>query len=137
MGIVILPLFLFWLACFLFSFRIGYVLLKEEKLFTYKILPTLAAVLIAILYMKQSLNQFAASDSLWVFEILFHFLFNLEAIILYCAATLSYFLLKKRINNPSIKSLIFIIALSISLGTLLGALSSSSFMEEQQIEQTY
>lgn len=137
MGIVILPLFLIWLACFLFSFRIGYVLLKEEKLFTYKILPTLAAVLIAILYMKQSLNQFAASDSLWVFEILFHFLFNLEAIFLYCAATLSYFLLKKRIKNPSIKSLIFIIALSISLGTLLGALSSSSFMKEQQIEETY
>lgn len=137
MGIVILPLFLFWLACFLFSFRIGYVLLKEEKLFTYKILPTLAAVLIAILYMKQSLNQFAASDSLWVFEILFHFLFNLEAIILYCAAALSYFLLKKRIQNPSIKSLIFIIALSISLGTLLGALSSSSFMKEQQIEKIY
>lgn len=137
MGIVILPLFLFWVICFLFSLRIGYVLLKEEKLFVYKILPTIAAILLAIMYMKHSINQFEGSESLWAFEIIFFFLFNLDAALLYLAAFLTYFLIKKRIKNPSIKSLIFIIALSISLGTLLGSFSSESFMEKHNIEQTY
>ncbi len=137
MGIIILPLFLFWVICFLFSLRIGYVLLKEEKLFVYKILPTLAAILLAIMYMKHSINQFESSESLWAFEIIFFFLFNLDAALLYLAAFLAYFILKKRIKNPSIKSLIFIIALSISLGTLLGSFSSESFMEEHNIEQTH
>ncbi|UTV98873.1 hypothetical protein KDW99_16690 [Marinomonas rhizomae] len=137
MGIIILPLFLFWLVCFLFSFRMGYVLLKEEKLFAYKILPTIAAILLAFLYMKHSINQFESSESLWAFEIIFYFLFNLDAAALYLAALLSYFILRKRIKNPSIKSLIFIIALSISLGTLLGAFGSEAFMEKNNIEQTY
>lgn len=137
MGIILLPLFLFWAICFLFSLRMGYVLLKEEKLFAYKILPTIAATLLAFLYMKHSISQFEHSESLWVFEIIFYFLFNLNAAALYLAALLSYFTLRKRIKNPSIKSLIFIIALAISLGTLLGAFGSESFMEENNIEQTY
>jgi hypothetical protein len=137
MGIVILPLFLFWVICFLFSLRIGYVLLKEEKLFVYKILPTIAAILLAIMYKTHSINQFEGRESLWVFEIIFFFLFNLDAALLYLAAFLTYFFIKKRIKNPSIKSLIFIIALSISLGTLLGSFSSESFIEEHNIEKTY
>ncbi|MBU2022730.1 MAG: hypothetical protein KKA29_10480 [Gammaproteobacteria bacterium] len=137
MGIIILPLFLFWAICFLFSLRIGYVLLKEENLFAYKILPTIAAILLAIMYKTHSINQFAGSESLWAFEIIFFFLFNIDAALIYLAALLAYFLLKKRIQNPSIKSLIFIIALSISLGALLGSFSSGSFMEEHNIEQTY
>ncbi|MBU1293312.1 MAG: hypothetical protein KKD82_00710, partial [Gammaproteobacteria bacterium] len=88
-------------------------------------------------YMKHSINQFEGSESLWAFEIIFFFLFNLDAALLYLAAFLTYFLIKKRIKNPSIKSLIFIIALSISLGTLLGSFSSESFMEKHNIEQTY
>ncbi|NVK74498.1 MAG: hypothetical protein HWE24_13520 [Oceanospirillaceae bacterium] len=137
MGIVILPLFLFWAICLLFSLRIGYVLLKEEKLFAYKILPTVASVLLAILYMKQSINQFVGNESLWAFQIVFYFLFNIDAALLYCGAFLAYFILKQRVKNPSIKSLIYIIALSISLGTLLGAFSSESFMTSHNIEKTY
>lgn len=137
MGIIILPLFLFWIVCFLFSFRMGYVLLKEEKLFVYKILPAITAIFLAFAYTTLSLNQYKNSESLWAFEIMFYFLFNLNAAVLYLAALLSYFTLRKRIKNPSIKSLIFIIALSISLGTLLGAFGGEAFMEENNIEQTY
>lgn len=137
MGIIILPLFLFWVICFLFSLRMGYVLLKEENVFSYKILPTVAAILLAIMYMKHAINQFEGSESLWTFEIIFFFLFNLDAALLYLIAFLAYTFLKKRVKNPSIKSLIFVIALSISLGTLLGSFSSESFMEEHNIEQTY
>ncbi|WP_137169211.1 hypothetical protein [Marinomonas sp. FW-1] len=137
MGIIILPLFLFWAISFLYSLRIGYVLLKEEKLFVYKILPTITAIFLAFAYTTLSLNDFKSSESLWTFEIMFYFLFNLNAAVLYLAALLSYFTLRKHIKNPSIKSLIFIIALSISLGTLIGAFSSEAFMEENNIEQTY
>ncbi|WP_147243846.1 hypothetical protein [Marinomonas rhizomae] len=111
--------------------------MKEEKLFAYKLLPTIAAILLAIMYMQHSLNQFEGNESLWAFEILFFFLFNIEAALLYLAALLTYFLFKKRIQNPSIKSLIFIITFSISLGTLLGSFGSESFMEKHNIEQTH
>ncbi|WP_421855771.1 hypothetical protein [Marinomonas sp.] len=137
MGIIILPLSLFWILSFLFSIRMGYVLLKEEKLFVYRILPTIAAILLAIAYKTLSINQFEDSESLWTFEILFFFLSNSEAAFLYLAAFLAYFFLKKRIKNPSIKSLIFIVALSISLGSLLGAFSNDAFMAEHHIKQTH
>ncbi|MCA0935474.1 hypothetical protein LCL85_07900 [Vibrio alginolyticus] len=137
MGLIIGPVVIFWIVSFFYTWRMGYVLFTGKAFFPY-ILPVIViAFLGASIYVLGGLFTFIGRRELWGFDIPLFFLLNKYAFIVFVLSMLSYFFGGSVFSGDISKAVIFILAFSISLGSLVGCFSSSAFIQKYNISVTY
>ncbi|HCG7089383.1 TPA: hypothetical protein NJ342_004657 [Vibrio parahaemolyticus] len=137
MGLVIGPVIIFWVVSFFFTWRMGYVLFVGKAFFPYILSVIFIAFLGALMYVLGGLFTFIGRRELWVFDIPWFFLLNKYALLVFISSMLSYFFGGSVFSGDISKAVIFILAFSISLGSLVGCFSSSAFMQKYNISETY
>ncbi|RCU48756.1 hypothetical protein DU002_13250 [Corallincola holothuriorum] len=137
MGLVILPLLLIWLIATGYSLHLWYTATYSEHSILYALLALMLGTALAIGYSWLGLQIFKSKESIWAFEILFFFMWNKYSIAAFLLAA-SYPLWKHtQFAIPHAGALCFLIAFSLSLGTLIGSFQSESFVEEHEIRVTH
>ena len=137
MGLIIMPVVIFWLVSYFFSWRIGYALFSEKPFFPYIVMVVIIAIVVALAYVWTGLHQFKHRDKVWVFEIAWFFLSNQYAFMLFILAIVAYFFAGNLIEGDLLKSVIFVVAFAIPLGSLIGCFSSDAFIQKHKISTTY
>ncbi|MGX9416538.1 hypothetical protein ACXJY6_10340 [Vibrio sp. RC27] len=137
MGLIIGPVVIFWIVSFFYTWRMGYVLFTGKAFFPYILSVIFIGLLGALIYVFGGLSTFIGRSELWAFEIPWFFLLNKYAFIGFAVSMLSYFFGGSIFSGDISKAVIFILAFSISLGSLVGCFSSSAFMQKYDISETY
>lgn len=137
MGLIIGPIMILWLGALFFTLRMGYLFLIDKPLFPYVCVVVIAAILGSLLYVAGGLSTFRGHSELWVFEISWFFLANKYAISLFVLAAMAYLFGSNLFSGDISRAVIFILAFSITSGSLIGSLSASSFMQKYNISATY
>ncbi|MCG3727736.1 hypothetical protein [Vibrio cincinnatiensis] len=137
MGLVIAPVVVFWIVSFFFSWRMGYYLLMDKPFFPYILTIIFVALLSALTYVLFGLFTFKGRSEIWVFEIPWFFLLNKYAIVSFLLSLMAYLFGSDFFNSDISKAAIFIIAFSVTLGSLIGCFSSSVFMQKYNISVMY
>ncbi|MCG9559927.1 hypothetical protein [Vibrio kanaloae] len=137
MGLLIGPVVIFWIVSFFFTWRMGYYLLVDKPFFPYIFTVIIIAVFGALTYVMGGLFTFKDRSELWAFEIPWFFLVNKYAFVLFVCSVMAYLFGSNIFTGNISKAVIFIIAFSITLGNLVGCLSSNTFMQKYNISETY
>ncbi|HDI3315802.1 TPA: hypothetical protein PMD22_003398 [Vibrio cholerae] len=137
MGLVIAPLMIFWIVSFFFTWRIGYYLLMDKPFFPYILTIIFVALFSALIYVLCGLFTFKGRSEIWAFEIPWFFLLNKYAIVSFLLSVMAYLFGSNVFNSDISRAVIFIIAFSVTLGSLIGCFSSSAFIQKYNISVTY
>lgn len=137
MGLVLGPVIIFWIFSFFFSWRMGCVLFAGKAFFPYILSVIFIAFLGAVLYVFGGLFTFIDRREISTFDIPCFFLLNKYAFLVFIFVVLNYFWEPRVFGGDVSKAVTFVLAFSISLGSLVGCFSSSSFMEKYNISRTY
>ncbi|MEM5515248.1 hypothetical protein WNY79_20400 [Pseudoalteromonas sp. AS84] len=137
MGLILGPAVLAWFAVFIYSLRLGYVLIYKN-MSALTTVTTFAIGIIGLLaFMTYGYRQFVNNTSVWAFEIPSYFLFSKIAFI----GVLSGFLLNYYINpeNSSefLSCLAFVLIFMFSAGVLASLGGHEAFLKEFDIKTTY
>ncbi|NVK36628.1 MAG: hypothetical protein HWE18_01770 [Gammaproteobacteria bacterium] len=137
MGMIILPLFLFWFVMAIYAGRLGYRIIKTQS-FTRFGLPLIVLTILCIaLYVFLGLQLFNQGEPIWAFAILFFFLAGEPVWCVFLPAYFIQLLAGKRIQDNRIKALLFLIITTFSWGALVATFVSEGFIEHHQIPITY
>ncbi|MET6758685.1 hypothetical protein [Pseudoalteromonas sp. NCIMB_1079] len=137
MGLILGPAVLAWFALFIYSLRLGYVLIYKNM----SVLTTVSTFAISIVgmlaFMTYGHRQFVNNTSVWASEIPSYFLFSKIAFI----GVLSGFLLNYYINpeNSSefLSCLAFVLIFMFSAGVLASLGGHEAFLKEFDIKTTH
>ncbi|WFO20202.1 hypothetical protein ATS73_005880 [Pseudoalteromonas sp. H100] len=103
MGLILGPVLLIWLAIFIYSIRLGYLLIYKNMALDITLITFTVALVGAIAFVFYGYRQFINETSLWAFEIPSYFVFNKFAIfIVVLALCLHFFLLACKQAQPLI-----------------------------------
>jgi len=137
MGLVIGPIFLFWLTMTIYSSVIGYTLLNSAPSLLSGGLLALFSLLIAACYLIYGFSTFKTHKSLGAFDIIFYFILNKFTFIMFVVAVLVQWFAGNILNSFMLKSIPFIAMFTISLSAVMGVVLSESFMDKFNIKRTY
>lgn len=137
MGLILLPLLLFWLAAIGFSIRMGYVLLSGASVFPTVLTSVVAALLLTVLYVYAVYWRFKGAKELWAFQIHFSFLTNKVSILLFLAAVLVYFYGQAYWDIVYVRASMFSVAFAVSTAAVVGVFTADAFMDKYQIKKTH
>ncbi|KLV05496.1 hypothetical protein ABT56_11000 [Photobacterium aquae] len=137
MGLILGPVIIFWMVSFFYSWRMGYIIFIDKPFFPYIVSVILIAIIVALIYVFIGLFTFKDHRELAMFEIPWVFLLNKHSFLIFVSSMLIYFFGGNIFNGDIPKTIIFILAFSISLGSLVGCFSASAFMQKYNISETH
>jgi len=137
MGLILLPLFAAWFVGAGYAVFMLYSLFTGDKPALYAIAVGVCGLLLALVYARYGLSAFRHKDEVWAFEIPMFFLLNKYAIAVFALAAVVYFF---GWNFPAFthtSAVCFLLAFSMSVGSLMGSFYSNSFLQKHDISVTY
>ncbi|WP_273009221.1 hypothetical protein [Spongiibacter tropicus] len=137
MGLIIVPVMVFWLAALFFTCRAGFYWMVDKSLFPDGVLLVLAAVTTALLYVFFGLLKFRTRSKVWAFEIPCFFLLNKYAFAVFSCAAAAHYFGGAFFTGDLARALIFIAAFAVAFGGVLGCFSSGAFIKRYNITETY
>ncbi|WP_111494482.1 hypothetical protein [Marinobacter bohaiensis] len=137
MGLILGPLFLFWLAVAGLSLRIGYVWLVAAPLNPDTLVVAGLALLATAAYVAFGLSRYKARESVWAFEIGFFFLTNKWAFAVAILSSLLYLFGDGWLSGPLALPALFIATFAVSVGGIVGVFVSDGFIRKRGIQVTY
>ncbi|WP_114417923.1 hypothetical protein [Marinospirillum perlucidum] len=137
MGMLLLPLLLFWLGAAGYSLFAGYSLLASDYSLGLVLLLAGVALLLALVYAWLGLSSFKGQDEIWAFAPTFYFLANKWAFLFFILATLVRVWPPTFLQFAPLSALCFVIALAVSAGTLAGFFSADAYLKKHEIRLTY
>lgn len=140
MGLIIAPIWLFWLGATGFMLYLGWGEVKQLGTWQTGLLTALlmlvASLVLAALYIRFQLQPLADKKELWAFEIAMRFLFNWVPLVILVAAWLLRYLNQSwQLPYLSVAAVTF--GLAIAAGSLVGPMLSERFMDANEIRRTY
>lgn len=137
MGLIIVPVVVFWLAALFFTCRAGFYWMVDKALFPDGALLLLAAITTALLYVFFGLRRFRARSKVWAFEIPCFFLLNKYAFAVFACAAAAHYFGGAFFASDVAKALMFFAAFAVAFGNVLGCFSSGVFIKRYNITETY
>jgi hypothetical protein len=137
MGMIILPVWFFWVAVFIYSLKLGFYIVTGDESLMYFIVAVLLAAFGTALYLQWGFSKFKNKESVWSFEIPWFFLFNQCAITLLSISAVIYFFADEHVKSGFLANMVFIGTFVASLGSLIGCFKSEKFMTKHGIRTTY
>ncbi|RJG41905.1 hypothetical protein [Motilimonas pumila] len=140
MGLIIAPIWLFWLGTTGFMLYLGWGEVKQLGSWQTSLLTALlmlvASLVLAMLYVRYQLQPLASKTELWAFEIAMRLLFNWVPLVIVLGAwAIRYF--NQFWQFPYLSVVAVTIGFAIAAGTLIGPMLSERFMDQHEIRRTY
>jgi len=127
MGLILVPLVIFWILALCFSLRIGYVLLAGKPLIPFISIAVGCSIGLALLYAGIGLFSFKARDEVALFEIPLFFALNKGAMTVFAMSGLAYIFGDRFLSTNYLKVIVFTLSFGTCLGTLIGVVGSETF----------
>ena len=137
MGLIIGPIFLFWLAMTIYSSVIGYKLLNSAYNLMNGSIFVLVALFFATVFLIYGFSTFKSHKTLGSFDIVFYFILNKFTFILFVIALVLHWFGGNVLDSFMLKTIPFIVMFSISLSAVTGVILSELFMDKYNIKRTY
>lgn len=137
MGLIIMPLMIIWLVAAAYSMRMGYQLISANPFLQFSLPLIVIALACIAAYIYFGLASFKDNKEIWAFEIPMFFMAGKTALFLFTTYALTNFFYANKIQNEYILAGLFILMITLSVGTLIGAFSSENFIQKHSIKVTY
>ena len=137
MGLILGPVLLIWLAIFIYSIRLGYLLIYKNMALDITLITFTVALVGAIAFVFYGYRQFINETSLWAFEILSYFVFNKFAIFTVVLALCLHFFSTSMQTSTAVNCVVFILLFMFSAGVLLSVGLHDHFIGYNNIQLTH
>ena len=137
MGLILGPAFLAWFAVFIYSLRLGYVLIYKNM----GVLITVSTFSISLLgmlaFVAYGYRQFVSNTSVWAFEIPSYFLFSKVAFIGVLIGFLINYFTDPSSSSQLLTCLAFVLIFVFSAAVLFSLGVHEPFLKEFDIKTTH
>lgn len=137
MGLILLPLLLFWFAFAVFGLIQSWAVLVSFENKTQQAIFIVTTLTILISYCYLGFSQFKSAKSLWSFEIIMFFSSHKLIFLAAIGAQLTLWYGQKLLTEPWLKAIPLSVILTVSMGALFSSFYSDTFMENHHIERTH
>ena len=137
MGLILGPVLLIWLAIFMYSIRLGYLLIYKNMALEITLITFTVALVGAIAFVFYGYRQFINETSLWAFEIPSCFVFNKFAIFTVVLALCLHFFSTSMQTSPAVNCVVFILLFMFSAAVLLSVGLHDRFIGYNSIQLTH
>lgn len=137
MGLILLPLLIFWLGIGIYAIRIGYQVLVGASELTYTLSVCAIALVALLLYLYFGFAQFKETKALWAFDIPMFFAANRLAFGVMILGLLLHWFGQGVLTSAYLKPLPFILMLTVSFGAVAGTVLADRFMAKFEIQKTH
>lgn len=137
MGLILGPVLLIWLAIFIYSIRLGYLLIYKNMALDITLITFTVALVGAIAFVFYGYRQFINETSLWAFEIPSYFVFNKFAIFSVVLALCIKFFITSSQNSVGHACVVFVILFVFSASVLLSVGLHDRFISYNNIQLTH
>ena len=137
MGLILGPVLLIWLAIFIYSIRLGYLLIYKNMALEITLITFTVALVGAIAFVFYGYRQFINETSLWAFEIPSYFVFNKFAIFTVVLALCLHFFSTSVQTSTAVNCVVFILLFMFSAAVLLSVGLHDRFIGYNNIQLTH
>ena len=137
MGLILGPVLLIWLAIFIYSIRLGYLLIYKNMALDITLITFTVALVGAIAFVFYGYRQFINETSLWAFEIPSYFVFNKFAIFTVVLALCLHFFSTSVQTSTAVNCVVFILLFMFSAAVLLSVGIHDHFIGYNNIQLTH
>jgi len=137
MGLILGPVLLIWLAIFIYSIRLGYLLIYKNMALDITLITFTVALVGAIAFVFYGYRQFINETSLWAFEIPSYFVFNKFAIFTVVLALCLHFFSTSVQTSTAVNCVVFILLFMFSAAVLLSVGLHDRFIGYNNIQLTH
>lgn len=137
MGLILGPVLLIWLAIFIYSIRLGYLLIYKNMALDITLITFTVALVGAIAFVFYGYRQFINETSLWAFEIPSYFVFNKFAIFTVVLALCLHFFSTSMQTSTAVNCVVFILLFMFSAAVLLSVGLHDRFIGYNNIQLTH
>lgn len=137
MGLILGPVLLIWLAIFIYSIRLGYLLIYKNMALDITLITFTVALVGAIAFVFYGYRQFINETSLWAFEIPSYFVFNKFAIFTVVLALCLHFFSTSVQTRAAVNCVVFILLFMFSAAVLLSVGLHDRFIGYNNIQLTH
>jgi hypothetical protein len=137
MGLILGPVLLIWLAIFIYSIRLGYLLIYKNMPLEITLITFTVALVGAIAFVFYGYRQFINETSLWAFEIPSYFVFNKFAIFTVVLALCLHFFSTSVQTRAAVNCVVFILLFMFSAAVLLSVGLHDRFIGYNNIQLTH
>ncbi|MFP3426991.1 hypothetical protein [Pseudoalteromonas sp. SIMBA_162] len=137
MGLILGPVLLIWLAIFIYSIRLGYLLIYKNMTLEITLITFTVALVGAIAFVFYGYRQFINETSLWAFEIPSYFVFNKFAIFTVVLVLCLHFFSTSVQTSTAVNCVVFILLFMFSAAVLLSVGLHDRFIGFNNIQLTY
>ena len=137
MGLILGPVLLIWLAIFIYSIRLGYLLIYKNMALDITLITFTVALVGAIAFVFYGYRQFINETSLWAFEIPSYFVFNKFAIFTVVLALCLHFFSTSMQTSTAVNCVVFILLFMFSAAVLLSVGLHDCFIGYNHIQLTH
>ncbi|KTD90264.1 MULTISPECIES: hypothetical protein [unclassified Pseudoalteromonas] len=137
MGLILGPVLVVWLAIFIYSTRLGYLLIHKNMALEVTLITLTVALVGAIAFVFYGYKQFINETSLWAFEIPSYFVFNKFAIFSVGLALCIKFFITSSQNSVGLACVVFVILFVFSASVLLSVGLHDRFISYNNIQLTH
>ena len=137
MGLVLLPLMLFWFAALVYSLQVGYQLLAGHLFLPYGISFLFLLAVSVTMNVHAGLAKFKDKKEVWAFEIPMFFMTNKFIFLSFVLTILIHVFGNQFASNEYISAVLAIAMISFSFSALLGAYVSGNYIKKNNIATTY
>ena len=137
MGLILGPVLVVWLAIFIYSARLGYLLIHKNMALEVTLITFTVAVVGAIAFVFYGYRQFINETSLWAFEIPSYFVFNKFAIFTVVLALCLHFFSTSVQTRAAVNCVVFILLFMFSAAVLLSVGLHDRFIGYNNIQLTH
>lgn len=137
MGLILGPVLLIWLAIFIYSIRLGYLLIYKNMALDITLITFTVALVGAIAFVFYGYRQFINETSLWAFEIPSYFVFNKFAIFIVVMALCLHLFSTSMQTSAAVNCVMFILLFMFSAGVLLSVGLHDHFIGYNNIQLTH
>ena len=137
MGLILGPVLLIWFAIFIYSIRLGYLLIYKNMALEITLITFTVALVGAIAFVFYGYRQFINETSLWAFEILSYFVFNKFAIFTVVLALCLHFFSTSMQTSTAVNCVVFILLFMFSAAVLLSVGLHDRFIGYNNIQLTH
>ena len=137
MGLILGPVLLIWFAIFIYSIRLGYLLIYKNMALDITLIIFTVALVGAIAFVFYGYRQFINETSLWAFEIPSYFVLNKFAIFTVVLALCLHFLSTSVQTSTAVNCVVFILLFMFSAAVLLSVGLHDRFIGYNNIQLTH
>ena len=137
MGLILGPVLLIWLAIFIYSIRLGYLLIYKNMALDITLITFTVALVGAIAFVFYGYRQFINETSLWAFEIPSYFVFNKFAIFTVVLALCLHLFSTNMQTSAAVNCVVFILLFMFSAAVLLSVWLHDRFIGYNNIQLTH